>query len=41
MSCKYWLGFEEITKPELLMESGIAEEGLEGDLLFDDEDEDE
>jgi len=33
MCCKYWLGFDEFTPQDMILEQGIAEEGLEADDL--------
>ena len=35
MPCKYWLGFQELIREEVNMESLLVEEAVEGDIVFD------
>ena len=34
MSCKYWLGFDEITQQDMNIEGTLAEDGLEEDTQY-------
>ena len=40
MSCKYGLGFYEINQHDMIVEGTLAEDGLEGDIEFNLEEDD-
>ena len=40
MSCKYWLGFDEITQQDMNIEGTLAEDGLEEDTKYNLEEDD-
>lgn len=41
MCCKYWLGFDEFTPLDMVLERGLVEEGIEEDIDADAEVEDD
>jgi len=41
MCCKYWLGFDEFTLLDMILERGLAEVGIEEDVDIEPGDDDE